>query len=431
MPFEQLMSLHTSLARTRDNLPDWLYRNSMAERRPRYMNTRILTILSISLIMTCVTGLSVAEKVDATDVIDVIEPVENGFDRSQAGTLLDFTEGGHLETDFGANLIAEWWYLNGKVKLVASDGEVKDAGFFVVMAHQESPYITGPGGQLSHLLTFSALYPDSETPTFFYTETYIPQITINHYVSLHTPYVYYVYPGGAQRYCGSALTGYSLNYKSDDMSADLVFLPGTVKTIDQAEQPLNFIAYEYSCGTLSGSIVLNNKTYMVEHGEGYMDHMIPSSSQPWPMDMHGWSWSEATTMDYQAVAYAVRSLNDSYGNYSYKHLTFLNRHTGKVIAEYSGDQVTVVETDWRDEDEFNRKRPATVTYITPEWNVTVNAKNVAYFNQTLPEYVGFVDFLAFEPDNATITRKNWNVVQNGSAFNEYVVSDLGAFQSNS
>ena len=392
------------------------------------MNTRIWTILSISLVMTCVTGLSVAEEVDA---IEVIELAEIGFYGSHARTLLDFTEGGHLETDFGANLIAEWWYLNGKVKLVASDGEVKDAGFFVVMAHQESPFIAGPGGQLSHLLTFSALYPDGEPPTFFYTETYVPQITISHFVSLHTPYVYYVYPGGAQRYCGSALTGYSLNYKSDDMSADLVFLPGTVKTIDQAEQPLNFITYEYSCGTLSGSIVLNNTTYMVEHGEGYMDHMIPSSSQPWPMDMHGWSWSEVTTMNYQAVAYAVRSLNDSYGNYSYKHLTLLNRHNGKVIAEYSGDQVTVVETDWRDEDEFNRKRPATVTYVTPEWNVTVNAKSVAYFNQTLPEYVGFVDFLAFEPDSATITRKNWNVVQNGSAFNEYVVSDLGAFQSNS
>lgn len=220
--------------------------------------------------MTCVTGLSVAE------VVDAIEPVETGFCRSHARTLLDFTEGGHLETDFGANLIAEWWYLNGKIKLVASDGEVKDAGFFVVMAHQESPLIAGPGGvQLSHLLTFSTLYPDGETPTFFYTETYVPQTTISHFVSLHTPYVYYVYPGGAQRYCGSALTGYSLNYKSDDMDADLVFLPRTVKTIDQAEQPLNFITYEHSYGTLSGSIVLNNKTYTVKRGEGYMDHMYP------------------------------------------------------------------------------------------------------------------------------------------------------------
>ncbi|MEA3282221.1 MAG: hypothetical protein U9Q68_06610 [Euryarchaeota archaeon] len=391
------------------------------------MNTRIWTILSISLVMTCVTGLSVAE------VADVIEPAETGFCKPHARTLMDFTEGGHPETDFGANMTAEWWYLNGKTKLVASDGEVKDAGFCVVMAHQESPiFFAGPGGlQLSHLLTFSALYPDGETPTFFYTETYVPQTIISHFVSLHTPYVYYVYPGGAQRYYGSASAGYSLNYKSDDMDADLVFLPGTVKTIDQAEQPLNFITYEHSCGTLSGSIVLDNKTYTVKRGEGYMDHMIPSSSQPWPMDLHGWSWSEVTTRNYQAVAYAVRSLNDSYGNYSYKHLTLLNRHNGRVIAEYSGDQVTVIETDWIDEDNFSRKRPATVTYATPRWDVTVNAESVAYFNQTLHGYAGFVDFMAFDSGSATITRKKGTVVQKGSAFNEYLVSDLGALQSNS
>ncbi|MHC1575642.1 MAG: hypothetical protein ACXQTY_07580 [Candidatus Methanogasteraceae archaeon] len=386
------------------------------------MNTRIWTILSILLVMTCVTGLSVAE------VVEVMEPVENGFCRSHARTMPDFTEGGHLETDFGANMTAEWWYLNGKTRLVASDGEVKDAGFFVVMAHQEFPVLLASH---SHLLTFSALYLDGETPTFFYTDTYVPQITISHFVSLHTPYVYYVYPGGAQRYCGSAPTGYSLNYKSDDMVADLVFLPGAVKTIDQAEQPLNFVTYEYSHGTLSGSMVLDNKTYTVKHGEGYMDHMIPSSSQPWPRDMHGWSWSEVTTRNYQAVAYAIRSLNDSYGNYSYKHLTLLNRHNGRVIAEYSGDQVTIIETDWIDEGEFGRKRPATVTYVTPRWDVAVNAESVAYFNQTLSGYAGFVDFMAFDPDSATITRKNRNVIQKGSAFTEYLVSDLGALQSNS
>nr|QNO48576.1 hypothetical protein CJINKJJD_00009 [Methanosarcinales archaeon ANME-2c ERB4] len=403
----------------------------MAERGQRYMNTRIWTILCISLVMTCVTGLSVAEVVDVIEPVEPVEPVETGFCRSHARTLLDFTEGGHLETDFGANLIAEWWYLNGKIKLVASDGEVKDAGFFVVLAHQESPLIAGPGGvQLSHLLTFSTLYLEGEVPTFYYAETYVPQTTISQFVSLHTPYVYYVYPGGAQRYCGSALTGYRLNYKSDAMGADLVFLPGTVKTIDQAEQPLDFITYEHSYGTLSGSMVLNNKTYTVKRGEGYIDHMVPSSSQPWPMDIHGWSWSEVTTEKYQAVAYAIRSLNNSYGNYSYKHLTLLNRHNGRVIAEYSGDQITVIETDWIGEDDFGRKRPATVTYVTSGWNVTVNTESVAYFNQTLPGYAGFVDFMAFEPDSATITRKNRNVIQKGSAFNEYLVSDLGALQSN-
>ncbi|MEA1893849.1 MAG: hypothetical protein U9N36_01355 [Euryarchaeota archaeon] len=394
------------------------------------MNTRIWTILIILLVMTCVTGLSVAE---AAEAVGVMEPAETGFCRSHARTIPDFTEGGHLETDFGANLTAEWWYLNGKTKLVASDGEVKDIGFFVVMVHQESPiFFAGPGGsQLSHLFTFSALYTDGEIPTFFYTETYVPQIIISHFVSLHTPYAYYVYPGGAQRYYGSASTGYSLNYESDDMDADLVFLPGTVKTIDQAEQPLNFVTYEHSCGTLSGSIVLNNKTYTVKRGEGYMDHMIPSSDKPWPMDIHGWSWSEVTTRNYQAIAYAIRSLNDSYTNYSYKHLTLIDRHNGRVIAEYTGDQVTVIETDWIDEGEFGRKRPATVTYATPRWDVTVNAENVAYFNQTLSGYAGFVDFMAFDPGSATITCKNRNVVQKGGAFTEYLVSDLGALQSNS
>ena len=53
--------------------------------------------------------------------------------------MVDFTEGGHLETDFDVNFMAEWWYLNGEAVLVASDGEKRDLGFFVVLAHQESP----------------------------------------------------------------------------------------------------------------------------------------------------------------------------------------------------------------------------------------------------------------------------------------------------
>jgi len=58
----------------------------------------------------------------------------------------DFTEGGHLETNFGVNFMAEWWYLNGEARLVASHGEKRDLGFFVVMAHQESPMIISPDG---------------------------------------------------------------------------------------------------------------------------------------------------------------------------------------------------------------------------------------------------------------------------------------------
>jgi hypothetical protein len=39
---------------------------------------------------------------------------------------LDISEGGHLDTDFSAGFIAEWWYLNGQTVLVSSDGEKKD-----------------------------------------------------------------------------------------------------------------------------------------------------------------------------------------------------------------------------------------------------------------------------------------------------------------
>ncbi len=396
------------------------------------MNTKTGTVLSILLVMTSVTGLSVAE------VAELTGSAETGLCGPHAGMPFpDFTEGGHLETDFGANLSAEWWYLNGKLSLVADDGsEVDDLGFFTVLAHQESPMIASPdGARLSHIVTFSGLFPNNEVPTFYYTETYVPQVTVSHFVSLHTPYVFFLYPGGLQRFCGAALTGYRLTYKSDVMDADLVFLPVAENTIDQADQPLNFVTYEHPYGTLSGSIVLNDKTYRVKRGggEGYMDHMITSSSQPWPMDMHGWSWSEVTAGHYQAVVYAVRSLDDGYENYSYKHLTLLNvdEQPGTVIAEYSGDEVTITESDWINETEFSRKRPATVTYSTPDWNVTVTAENVAYFNQTLSGDVGYVDFAAFQPCNATIEHRSGAAVWKGSAFNEYLVTDLGVQQPSS
>jgi len=95
-----------------------------------------------------------------------------------------------------------------------------------------------------------------------------------------------------------------------------------------------------------------------------MDHMIPitNSGGTWPMDMHGWSWTEVTTKKYQAIVYAVGSLEDGYDNYSYKHLTLLNKRNGKVIAEYSGDEITISETGWIDETEFYRKRPSVVAF---------------------------------------------------------------------
>jgi hypothetical protein len=343
----------------------------------------------------------------------------------------DFSEGGHLETDFNADFISEWWYLNGKARLVASDGEKRDIGFFVVMVHQESPLISQGGTQLSHIFTLCGLYLDDSTTIFNYTETFVPQAIVSNYIALNTPYVDYMYPDGLKRFYGSALPGYNLNYIDDNIEMDIFFQTNIDKTIDQADQPLNFIAYEHSYGTLHGSVLLNGKKYTLTKAEGYMDHMIPISQglDPWPMDFHGWSWFEVTTKNYQAVAYATRGLDDGYDNYSYKHLTLLNKHNGKVLAEYSADEITITETDWRDESEFNRKRPNTVAFSTPDLDVTVNAKTLVYFNFSNPaiDNSGLVDFIAFQPDNAAI-QYNGNI-EKGSAFYEYFVSDMGVLTS--
>jgi hypothetical protein len=96
-----------------------------------------------------------------------------------SANMADFTEGGHLETDYNVGFMAEWWYLNGKATLASSEGEEKDIGFFVTLVHQESPIIVSLNGtQRSHLVTFYGLYFDNGTATFNYTETYIPQTTV-------------------------------------------------------------------------------------------------------------------------------------------------------------------------------------------------------------------------------------------------------------
>ena len=379
------------------------------------MSIKVGNILSILLVVMCVTGLSVA-------AAPTLEPI------GKTAKIADFTEGGHLETDFGVNFMAEWWYLNGDARLVASDGEKRDIGFFVIMSHQESPIFIQSGTQLSHLLTSYGIYFDDGTPPIFnYTETYIPQAFVGDYIAIGTPYVDYTYPDDLKRFYGSALQGYNLNYLFNDLEMDLFFQTNIDKTIDQADQPLNFTTYGNSYGTLHGSIILDGKRYTVTQAEGYMDHMIPVSNSggTWAMDMHGWSWFEVTTKKYQAVAYAVRSLDDGNETYTYKHLTLLNKHNGKVLAEYSSDNITITETGWEYESEYNRYRPSRVTFLTTDsyLNVTLDAENVVYFNQSKPEPIGFVDFMAFQPDNATI-QYNGNI-EEGSAFYEYLVSDYG------
>jgi len=220
---------------------------------------------------------------------------------------------------------------------------------------------------------------------------------------------------------GSALTGYDLKYVSEDTNVDmdLFFQPNIDKTIDQADHPLNFTTYEHSYGTLHGSILLDGKRYNVTHAEGYMDHMIAVSNGRWIRDMHGWSWFEVTTKNYQAVAYAVRGPDDGYDNYSYKHLTLLNTHTGKVLAEYSADEITITETDWINKG-LNGKRPSMVVYSTPDLNVTVNAEIVIDSRFNPITAIGLVDFMAFQPDDAAIQYNG--TIEEGSAFYEYFPS---------
>ncbi len=386
------------------------------------MSIKLGNIISIFLVVMCFTGLSVAAP-------PTLEPI------GKTVKIADFTEGGHLETDFGVNFMAEWWYLNGDARLVASDGEIRDIGFFVIMSHQESPMFADlyqSPVNLSHLLTSYGIYFDNGTTIFNYTETFVPQVSVDNYIALGTPYVDYTYPDpyDLKRFYGSALPGYNLNYIFDDLEMDLFFQTNIDKTIDQADEPLNFITYGNSYGTLHGSIILDGKKYKITQAEGYMDHMIPIGDRPllnctWPMSMHGWTWFEVTTKKYQAVAYAVRSLDDGNETYTYKHLTLLNKHNGKVLAEYSSDNITITETGWEYESEYNRYRPSRVTFLTTDsyLNVTLDAENVVYFNQSKPEPIGFVDFMAFQPDNATI-QYNGNI-EEGSAFYEYLVSDYG------
>lgn len=50
---------------------------------------------------------------------------------SENGIVLDYTEGGHYDTDFGANFMSEWWYQNGDMRLVSEDGEQKNMAFLL------------------------------------------------------------------------------------------------------------------------------------------------------------------------------------------------------------------------------------------------------------------------------------------------------------
>ncbi len=102
----------------------------------------------------------------------------------------------------------------------------------------------------------------------------------------------------------------------------------------------------------------------------------------------------------------------------------LNKRNGKILAEYSGDEITITETGWINETDYNRKRPSVVVFSTPDLNVTVNPETVVYYNQSDPaNTIGFVDFMAYQPDGAAI--QYHSDIEEGSAFHEYLVTDMG------
>ena len=353
---------------------------------------------------------------------------------------LDYTEGGHLDTDFvDAKFMAEWWYLNGKLELISPSDEIKTIGVFIVMAHQESPMLVVAEIHVSHMLTFCGLYPENGEPTIHYDNAFIPRNLLKDFVGIHKPYVKYRYPKGPKKTLkGNAQLGYYLNYTAYNIKMNLYFKPKVVKTIDEAAFPLNFTTYERAYGEIFGSVILNEELYKVIgfKSEGYMDHMIPFSTSEdttWPMEMNGWNWFEVTTKDYQAIFYGIRGLEDGFDTYSYKHLTLLSRDNGIVLDEYEGNEIIIDETDWVNDTAgflsipIERPTKVILEIIDDDTKIKVNAGLVNRFDPDNLDNspTSFVDFMGYEPGNAEITFDG--ETQTGSSFFEYLVSDFGAY----
>jgi hypothetical protein len=380
-----------------------------------YLNKKYLIILILLLPLMCLTGTSGAET-----------------DSERSGNTADYTEGAHNETDFGASFMSEWWYQNGDMLLVGDDGKEKKLAFFVVLVHQESPsfYDSESKAQLSNMVTFYGLYPYGEDTSTNYTMVFVPRDTIENYIGFNVPYLDFTYPEGLRKFYGSASKGYQLDYTYDNMQLNLFFKPLVEKTIDTATEPVNFTTYEYAYGKLRGNVVLDGKKYAVTQADGYFDHMIPYTvDQPvWEWELHGWSWSELTTDSYQTIFYGIRGPDGS--DYTYKHLTLIDKRTGKVIAEYSGDEVSISEGDWVEAEVKGRyvERPASLQISAPDLDVSINAESVIQLDRSSQEQpVGFVDFMSFQPDEATIEYSG--DLEQGSAFYEYMISDWVIFPS--
>jgi hypothetical protein len=393
---------------------------------------KVAILLWIALLTTTGTAMAQPELSNSYDLIAVDE-LENEQLAEPIRTIIgDITEGGRLDTDFNTKWLAEWWYLNGKVRLVSmEDNERKDLGFFVAVGHQESAQWLAP---YSHLFHFYALYFDDDTPPIIsYSEAYVPRETVEDHIGLRTPHVDFQYDfyGDTAIMHGSGLGEYRVTYipHDSDLSIRVFFRPNVIKTIDQADCPLPFNTYERAYGSLRGTISLGGKTYRIvkSKSEGYFDHMMPRSpNEVWTREFHGWNWFEVTTESYQAVLYAIRSLDDGYSKYSYKKLTILDKATGKVLAEYLGDDVQIDEgtlTCW-EEDEYY-KRPAWVKISTTDGKkieVKPAIENV-FDKRSYHPYLGnfgFVDFMGYDPDGSRIQYEA--DVEYGNSFCEYLIT---------
>ncbi len=344
---------------------------------------------------------------------------------SHGGGTPDPTEGGHMDTEFGVLSLGEWWYFNGDLTLLGGDGPRK-LSFFLAGSHQESALFQTGGAPASYLNRFRGLYLEDGTTRFDFQQTFVPRATIADHVAFGTPYLSFTYPDRALILAGSAHTGYWMQHETADAQLALRFWPRTEKAVSEAGAPLRYTTQIYGHGSVYGTVVLDGVPY-IAHGSGYFDHMMPlGETRPWAQTMHGWSWSEVTTRRYQAVLYAIRGLSSGYSGYDHKQLTLIDRRTGRIIAQYAGEEVTVTESDWIEEPTHRRRRPLTTVYEAGDSRVTVHADPdaVVRFDTSDPvRRAGFVDFMAHERGTAVIERSSQSEV--GNSFFEYLVTEMG------
>jgi hypothetical protein len=329
-----------------------------------------------------------------------------------------------MDTDFGVLSLAEWWYFNGDLRLTSLQGAHRSLSFYLAGSHQESPLLQAGGLPASYLNHFRGLYFKDAAPRFDFQFTFVPRDTIGTYVALGTPYLGFTYPDQTVTLSGSAREGYQMRYETADAKLNLHFVPAAEKALVQAPGPLRFDTTVYGQGLVFGTVELDGENFLAL-GSGYFDHMVPlGADRPWGQTFHGWSWSDVTTPRYKAVIYAIRGLSSGYGSYDFKQMTLIDRLSGRVVARYSGDQVTVTETDWTEEPSYRRRRPLTTVYSAGDVTVTVHAEEMLPFNTADPvRRNGFVDFMSHERNRSRIERGP--LAESGSSFFEYLVTEAG------